>query len=100
MPKTLFLISQSPNRAENLKTVLKLISSEDVVCFIQDGVYFANPPFIPEELSKDLSKMEGEGVKFYYLEPDLKARNISCDKEKVDYDGLLDLIEKYDNVFH
>ncbi|OQX52738.1 MAG: hypothetical protein B5M53_07915 [Candidatus Cloacimonas sp. 4484_209] len=100
MAKTLFLISQSPNRAENLTTVLKLISSDDAVCFIQDGVYFANENFVPENLSSAISDIQGMGIPFYFLEPDLKARNITCDKEKVDYDGLLDLIEKYDNVFH
>ena len=100
MPKTLFLISQSPNRAENLNTVLRVISPGDAVCFIQDGVYFSNDGFVPERLKNGLFEIEGKDISIYYLEPDLKARGLSYDKEKVDYDGLLNLIEKYDNVFH
>jgi len=100
MPKTLFLISQSPNSAVNLSNALKLIAPEDAVCFIQDGVYFSNKSIVPENLSKDLSKIEKNDVKIFHLEPDLEARGLSFDGEKVDYDGLLDLIEKYDNIYH
>ena len=47
-----------------------------------------------------LHLIEKKDVKISHLEPDLKARGLSFDGEKVDYDGLLDLIEKYDNIYH
>jgi sulfur relay protein TusB/DsrH len=100
MAKTLFLIDKSPSAEEQVITILGLVSKGDAVCFIQDGVYFSNKPSVDEGLQKKLSQVEGNDVKFFYLEPDLVARSLSFDGEKVDYDGLLDLIEEYDNVYH
>jgi len=93
MANTLFLISQSPN-------IFKLISGDDAVCFIQDGVYFSNKEGVPESLTKELSGIEAKGSKIYYLKPDLEARSLDFSGDTVDYDGLLDLIEEYNNVFH
>jgi|GEM_PF-1516486 len=100
MPNTLFLISKSPNQIEALTTVFNLITPEDAVCFIQDGVYFSNKKSVPENLSKELAKVENSGAKIVYLKPDLDARALGFEGDTLDYDGLLDLIEKYDNVFH
>jgi sulfur relay protein TusB/DsrH len=100
MPGTLYLISKSPNQKKDLATVFSLITPEDIVCFIQDGVYFSNKKSIPEDLSKELAKVENGGAKIFYLKPDIDARALNFEGDTVDYDGLLDLIEKCDNVFH
>lgn len=98
MANTLFLVSQSPYRAKNLSTLLRLIASADAVAFIQDGVYFSQN--LPPDVEDLLSKIREKGVTFYFLEPDLNARGLGCTMNTVTYDGLLDLIEKHDSVFH
>lgn len=100
MAKTLFLIAQSPSKVSEVGNILDLVSKGDAVCFIQDGVYFSNKAAVSEDLQKKLSHVEENDVKFFHLEPDLVARSLSVEGEKVNYDGLLDLIEEYDNVYH
>lgn len=98
MANTLFLMSQSPHRAKNLSTVVRLTASGDAIAFVQDGVYFSQA--LPSDVEDLLSKIREKGATLHFLEPDLKARGLNCSADTVTYDGLLDLIEKYDNVFH
>lgn len=100
MAKTLFLIAQSPSKVSEVGNILDVVSKGDVVCFIQDGVYFSNKATIDDTIKEKLSSVEENDVKFFYLEPDLVARSLSFDGEKVGYDELLDLIEKCDNIYH
>lgn len=100
MTNTLFLISQSPQRAVNLDSTLRLVLEGDTLAFIQDGVYFSFTEAAPQNLKDKLSELKEKGITFCFLEPDLKARGIDTDEKKVTYDGLLDLIEKHSNIFH
>jgi sulfur relay protein TusB/DsrH len=98
MKKTLFIISRSPWKSQEIKTIIKLTSSGDSVIFIQEGVYYAGA--LPEGVEKDIQLLTQNGVSLCFLEPDLIARGLQKQENSVDYDGFLDLIEKHENIFH
>ncbi len=98
MKATLFIASRSPWKAKEVRTIAELASSGDAVIFIQEGVYHAG--HVPEGTDADMKLLRDNGVSVYFLEPDLMARGLQNREDSVDYEGFLDLIEKYQNVFH
>jgi len=98
MKTTLFIASRSPWKAREVRTIAKLASSGDAVIFIQEGVYHASA--VPEEIEADMRSLRDNDVSIYFLEPDLAARGVQRRENSVDYDGFLDLIEEYQNIFH
>lgn len=95
MKKTLFIVSRSPWKASEVKTIADFAVSGDAVIFIQEGVYYSNA--LSGEYIQSLEKL---GIIMYFLEPDLSARGLKKQENSIDYNGFLDLIEKYDNIFH
>ncbi len=92
----LFIVHRSPFQRNEVKLNLEMAKEGDGVLFIQDGVLMAKA--IPPHIKELVERKEKEGVKFYFLEEDLKARGIDTDGEKVTYDGFAELIFKYDKV--
>ena len=93
---TLFIVSRSPGAAQGFETTLRLAKGGDSVAFIHDGVYFSRGA---GRFSEALAEATKRGVGIHYLKADLDARGIPADGGVVDYDGLLDLVEKHGNVF-
>ena len=98
MKTTLFVVSRSPWKTREVKFIAELSSPGDAVIFIQEGVYHAGA--VPGEIDADMRLLSDNGVSTYFLEPDLVARGLKKKENSVDYDGFLDLIEKYENIFH
>ncbi len=95
----LFIVSTSPFKRTESRTHIYLARKDDGVIFIQNGVYVSLR--IPDDLAEKIEEKKKEGVKFYALKEDLEARGIKTFfGEIVDYDGFLELIEKYDKVIH
>lgn len=93
---TLFLMSRSPGTAQGFGTTVRLAKKGDAIAFIHDGVYFSQGA---GRFTESLGAATKRGVGIHYLKPDLDARGIAAEDGVVDYDGLLDLIEKHGNVF-
>jgi tRNA 2-thiouridine synthesizing protein B len=93
---TLFFMTRSPGTAQGFEATLRLAKRGDAVGFIHDGVYFSQGA---GRFKEPLDAAVSRGVSLYFLKPDLDARGISADEGVVDYDGLLDLVEKHGNVF-
>lgn len=98
MKKTLFIISRSPWKTQDVKNIVKFAATGDSVIFIQEGAYYAGN--LPEGVEKDIQLLRQNGVSLYFLGPDLLARGLKEPEKSVDYDGFLDLIEKHENIFH
>lgn len=98
MKATLFIASRSPWKAGEVKTIARLASPDDAVIFIQEAVYHAGN--VPEDVDASMQLLRDQNVSIYFLEPDLIARGLQKPENSVDYDGFLDLIEKYQNIFH
>jgi sulfur relay protein TusB/DsrH len=98
MKTTLFVASRSPWKAGEVKTISDLASPGDAVIFIQEGVYHAGA--LPEEIGASMQLLRDNGVSIYFLKPDLMARGLQKKEDSLDYDGFLDLIEKYQTIFH
>lgn len=98
MKTTLFIASRSPWKAGEVKTIAKLASPDDALIFIQEAVYHAVS--VPEDVEASMQLLRDKNVSIYFLEPDLIARGLQKPENSVDYDGFLDLIEKYQNTFH
>lgn len=95
----LFIISNSPFKRMESRSLVHLTRKDDAVIFIQNGVYIALN--IPKDLREKIEEKKKEGVKFYALYEDLEARGIkSFFGEIVNYDGFLELIEKYERIIH
>ena len=93
---TLFMASKSPGESQGFETTLRLARKGDAIAFIHDGVYFSQGA---GRFAEALDAAVGRGVALYYLQPDLEARGVSAGEGAVDYDGLLDLIEKHAGIF-
>lgn len=98
MKKTLFIVSRSPWKALEVKTIADFAVTGDAVVFIQEGVYYSGT--LPKGIDEYIQSLRQRDVKMYFLEPDLMARGLKEQENSVDYDGFLDLIEKYENIFH
>ena len=89
----LHTISGSPSSGL-LNSCLKLICPGDGIIFIQDGVYYGCPPYLPECVSKDNA--------LFALREDLLARGVlSKLVERIDpvgYGRFVELTVDYDKV--
>ena len=92
----LYIVHKSPFQRNEVMLNLQLTKPDDGVLFIQDGVLIAKS--VPSHIKKLYEKKEQKGVRYYFLEEDLLARGIDTDKEKVNYDGFVNLLEKYEKV--
>ena len=83
------------NDREIAKTLLKISKEGDNVLFIQDGVLW----ILDEKTVKD---MESKKVNLYAVKEDLEARGYTQGLNKgisiLDYDGVIDLIEKNEKI--
>jgi len=83
------------NDREIAKTLLKISKEGDNVLLIQDGVLWA----LDEKTVKD---MESKKVNLYAGKEDLEARGytqgLNKDISILDYDGVIDLIEKNEKI--
>ena len=93
---TLFLVSRSPGTAQGFEKTLRLAKKGDAIAFIHDGVYFSQGA---GRFKEPLDATASRGVDLHYLKPDLDARGMAAAEGVVDYNGLLDLVEKHGNVF-
>lgn len=83
------------NDREIAKTLLKISKEGDNVLFIQDGVLW----ILDEKTVKD---MESKKVNLYAVKEDLEARGYTQGLNKgisiLDYNGVIDLIEKNEKI--
>lgn len=88
----LFLVTRSPFSRRDALLALGLAEKDDVICFIQDGVYAAH--HLPDELGIAIECAEQRGVQFSVLREDLEARGLapSARFETIDYNDLVGLI--------
>jgi tRNA 2-thiouridine synthesizing protein B len=91
----LHLVNKSPYENSNLNTASSIMSSDDVLLLIEDGVYGA------VKSGKASAMITGQKVSV--LGPDLAARGISEDKladgvDVIDYAGFVELVESNDKV--
>ena len=83
------------NDREIAKTLLKISKEGDNVLFIQDGVLW----ILDEKTVKD---MESKKVNLYAVKEDLEARGYTQGLNKgisiLDYNGVIDLVEKNEKI--
>ena len=94
----LHTVNKSPYERNALDSCIKLASSGSAVILIEDGVFAALKAGSKASMIND-----ADGIKFYALGPDLKARGIDDDRvidgiEVVDYAGFVDLAAEHDKV--
>jgi tRNA 2-thiouridine synthesizing protein B len=95
---TLHTINKSPFDRNSLESCLRVISDNDAVLLIEDGVYAAT--------GTSFSKVVAAAAKshtVYVLGPDLSARGMKEDGivegvKVVDYEGFVDLVTENDKV--
>jgi tRNA 2-thiouridine synthesizing protein B len=101
MKKILYLVSRSPFQRGELRTTLRLVKPGDGVALLQCGVTGVGG--LPPDLWDQAQVMMATGVTFYALKEDLEARGMDASPlgaEVVDYDGMLELFERYEVVVH
>ncbi|MEJ2346138.1 MAG: sulfurtransferase complex subunit TusB [Gammaproteobacteria bacterium] len=95
----LHTINKSPFERNSLDACLRLAKPGSAVLLIEDGIYAATKgTAVSDKVTKAM-----EGIKFFVLGPDVKARGISDDHmlegvQVVDYGGFVDLVAEHDNV--
>ena len=94
--KTLYIISRTPFLRGEARLPLRLADGEDGILLIQDGVILCQAA--PENLAPLVEQAKSRGVKFYACEEDIAARGIKGSFAIVNYDGILDLFEKYQRI--
>ena len=82
----LHLIATSPS-ATKLAELRAVLSREDALLFLEDGVYFA----AAEEVLASLPSQA-----FFFLEEDAAARGIHPPARTVDYAGFVELTAQYE----
>ena len=94
----LHTVNKSPFTQDALRSCLRVVSEEDSVVLLEDGVYAALEDTLVSELIRDVLKK----VAVYSLLPDLKARGIEkqviAGVRLIDYDGFVGLTEKHSVV--
>ena len=95
---TLHTINKSPFDRNSLDSCLRVISDNDAILFIEDGVYAATGTSF-----SDAVKAAAKSHSVYVLGPDLSARGMKEDGivkgvKVVDYDGFVDLVTENDKV--
>jgi tRNA 2-thiouridine synthesizing protein B len=95
----LHTVNKSPFERNSMESCLQHILSGSSVLLIEDGVYGAmQGTGVAEKVKQAM-----DGVKFYVLGPDLKARGIKEEQvidgvKVIDYGGFVDLVAEHDNV--
>jgi tRNA 2-thiouridine synthesizing protein B len=95
---TLHTINKSPFDRNSLDSCLRVISDNDAILFIEDGVYAATGTSF-----SDAVKAAANSHSVYVLGPDLSARGMKEDGivegvKVVDYEGFVDLVTENDKV--
>lgn len=83
----------------SLQSCLRITQKDSAIILIEDAVIAAKKDGQLEELIKNSCQK----IKYFVLEPDLKARGIKTDQlikgiELVDYNGFVKLTVKYNGV--
>ena len=94
----LHTVNKSPFEKSSFGSCLGHVVEGSAVLLYEDGVYGAMKGTALEDKVKAV-----QGVKFYALGPDVKARGITEDRliegiELVDYAGFVDLSTEHDKV--
>jgi tRNA 2-thiouridine synthesizing protein B len=94
----LHTVNKSPFEKSSFDSCMGHVLEGSAVLLYEDGIYAATKGTAAEGKIK-----AAQGVKFYALGPDLKARGISEDRviegiEIVDYANFVDLAEEHDKV--
>ncbi len=94
----LHTVNKSPFEKSSFESCLGYAQAGSAVLLIEDGVYAAMKGTVMEQKLK-----AAQGVKFYVLSADMKARGITDDRmidgvETVDYAGFVDLAAEHDKV--
>jgi len=95
---TLHTINKSPFDRNSLASCLRVISDNDAILLIEDGVYAATGTSFSDSV-----KAAAESHAVYVLGPDLSARGMKEDGivqgvKVVDYEGFVDLVTEYDKT--
>lgn len=95
----LHTVNKSPFERNSLQSCLQHLLTGSSVLLIEDGVYGA----MKGTGVADKVQQAMDGVKFYVLGPDLKARGMKDEQviegvKVIDYDGFVDLVAEHDNV--
>ena len=94
----LHTVNKSPFEKSSFDSCLGHVLDGSAVLLYEDGVYAAVKGTAMEGRVKS-----AQGVKFYVLGPDIKARGISAERltdgiEIVDYAGFVDLATEHEKV--
>ena len=94
----LHTVNKSPYEKNSFDSCVGYATEGSAVLLIEDGVYAAMSGGATEAKVKS-----AQGVKFYALGPDMKARGLSEDRviegvEIVDYAGFVDLAAEHSKV--
>ncbi|MEW8014218.1 MAG: sulfurtransferase complex subunit TusB [Candidatus Sedimenticola endophacoides] len=94
----LHTVNKSPYEKNSFDSCIGYAQAGSAVLLFEDGVYAAMSGGATEAKVK-----AAEGVKFYALGPDMKARGLSVDRviegiEIVDYAGFVDLAAEHSKV--
>lgn len=94
----LHTVNKSPFEKSSFDSCLGHALEGSAVLLFEDGVYAVMKGTVVEEKVKS-----AQGVKFYALGPDMKARGLSEERlidgvEVVDYAGFVDLAAEYGKV--
>ncbi|MEW7978110.1 MAG: sulfurtransferase complex subunit TusB [Candidatus Sedimenticola endophacoides] len=94
----LHTVNKSPYEKNSFDSCIGYAQAGSAVLLFEDGVYAAMRGGVTEAKVK-----AAEGVKFYALGPDMKARGLSVDRviegvEIVDYAGFVDLAAEHSKV--
>ena len=91
----LHTVNKSPFSQNTLRSCLRVVSNEDSVVLIEDGVYAA----LDDSSCSELIKNALQRVAVYSLLPDLKARGIEQriihGIQTIDYNDFVSLTEKH-----
>lgn len=91
----LHLVNKSPTRSPALQQCLKRAGDGCSILLMEDAVYAA---MVETALSPQIKK-QMKSIRFYALEPDIKARGISdrmiAGIKCIDYDGFVKLAVKH-----
>jgi tRNA 2-thiouridine synthesizing protein B len=96
---TLHTINKSPFDRNSFGSCMRVISDNDAILFIEDGVYAATSG----TSFSDAVKAATNSHTVYVLGPDLNARGMSDDGivdgiNVVDYEGFVDLVAEHDKT--
>ena len=95
----LHTVNKSPFEKNSLGSCLRVARESNAVLLLEDGVLGA---LDDTRFSTQIKALLGK-IRFYVLEPDLRARGLDTGKliagvESVDYGGFVDLTAQYDKI--